>query len=87
MTPDPWTADGAPIVLRVPARRVKGWKIIRKKKVYSSKKGGIYRGDFKFTPPLPGPKKLKDMLSDSVETLTLVPYGCTQLRMTIFPRG
>ena len=90
---DPWNLDQPPIELRVPARKVNGWKIKKAKKV----KNLVWRdqvetkittkGDFRFTPNLPKPKKLNKMLADKVETITLVPYGCTHLRITIFPNG
>ena len=43
------------------------------------------KGDFKFTPPLPAPDLIKKRLSAKVGIISLVPYGCTNLRMTIFP--
>ena len=44
-------------------------------------------GHFRLTPPLPDPETLKGRLSDEIEIITLVPYGCTKLRITIFPQG
>jgi hypothetical protein len=43
-------------------------------------------GDFSFTPGLPEPNTLAKRLGKKTETITLVPYGCTNLRVTIFPR-
>ncbi|MDY3248037.1 MAG: hypothetical protein SOX17_06040, partial [Prevotella sp.] len=34
-------------------------------------------------PLLPAPDKV--VPTDTVETVTLVPYGCTELRLTVFP--
>ena len=34
-------------------------------------------------PLLPAPGKV--VATDTVETVTLVPYGCTELRLTVFP--
>jgi len=84
----PWSLDDAHIELHVPARRVKGWKICKKKKVtHQVWENGVKtevetEGKFAFTPQLPKPKKLKKKLSKKV---TLVPYGCTHLRITVLP--
>ena len=94
-TNDPWTIRTAPIELQVPARRVKGWKIERKKSVVGLYPNATFtgfepaekKGDFWLTPQLPDSKTLPAQLADKVETVTLVPYGCTKLRITIFPQG
>ncbi|MGA9118454.1 MAG: PA14 domain-containing protein [Bacteroidota bacterium] len=71
----PWEAANAPVELRVPARRVKGWKL----EADSTRPGSFY------TPHLPLRSTLADRLSKDVDTLTLIPYGCTLLRESIFP--
>ncbi|MCF8358176.1 MAG: glycoside hydrolase family 127 protein [Prolixibacteraceae bacterium] len=43
------------------------------------------KGNFNFTPPIPETAKLKEMLLPQVERIKLVPYGCTKLRITVFP--
>jgi hypothetical protein len=43
-------------------------------------------GNWKFTPPLPDKKYINSHLSPEPDTVTLVPYGCTKLRVTVFPR-
>lgn len=70
VTADPWSAP--PISMRLRARRLPGWDLIRPK--------GDDANWFE-TPPLPkapvtvGPE----------ERVTLVPYGTTHLRLTVFP--
>src|SRR5665647_884738 len=44
-------------------------------------------GDFRFTPDLPYPETLVNSLSDVLEEVTLVPYGCTKLRISVFPNA
>jgi len=83
ITPEPWLYP--PIELQVPARRVNGWILEKRKKTFSEKLGMI-KGNFNFTPQLPEPEDIKDRLSKKVEMVTLVPYGCTHLRLTIFPQ-
>ena len=91
MTAEPWSIDAAPIQLRVPARRVQGWDLERSKSIQSNntsrKKQETLRGDFAFTPQLPDPATLPEKLAKKLETVTLVPYGCTKMRITIFPQA
>ena len=42
------------------------------------------KGDMIFTPKIPETKELKQRLNPLSEMVTLVPYGCTKLRVTIF---
>jgi hypothetical protein len=68
---DPW---GEPVTtLTVPARRIAGWDL----------RSSPTDPEQKFTPPLPAPDAAQ--ISTATETLTLVPYGSTQLRMSVFP--
>jgi hypothetical protein len=48
--------------------------------------GWLRKGDFAFTPQLPTKSDSRIRLSDETEFVTLVPYGCAKLRVTIFPR-
>lgn len=70
--PDPWRRDGAPVELRVPAVRVPGWHLIRRH---------TRRGRVCFTPPLP--RRVPARARPAI--VRLVPYGCTHLRITLFP--
>lgn len=95
-TLDPWSHP--PVSLRVPVREVKGWRIRKAKRLRAQagelvdparNKWRLYEktiyGDFMLTPPLPDPATLKSRLGGKVQQVTLVPYGCTLLRVGIFP--
>lgn len=68
---DPW--EKPPVHLTVPARKVAGWDL----------QANPEKPEQKFTPPLPDLNAVQ--VSETVETLTLAPYGSTKLRVTIFP--
>jgi hypothetical protein len=68
---DPW--ENPPTTLTVPARRIEDWEL----------QSNPDNPSQKFTPPLPDLSVSK--VSETVERVTLVPYGSTQLRVTIFP--
>ena len=68
---DPW--DHPATTLTVPARSINGWDL----RTSPTDPGQ------KFTPPLPSPDATS--VGVEIEQLTLVPYGSTQLRMSIFP--
>lgn len=98
----PWRLKEPGIVLRVPARRLMGWDLDRRKEVIlegdsgdpalilSDKNHGngcaTRKGEFVFTPQLPSRGFPGLRLADNAETVTLVPYGCAKLRLTIFPK-
>ena len=86
-TPEPWSSHTAPIELRVPARRVSGWVIEEKESVTRVSWRGVEKieGKFALTPQLPDSDTLNQWLAKKVEMITLVPYGCAKLRITIFP--
>ncbi|MEE4194742.1 MAG: beta-L-arabinofuranosidase domain-containing protein [Anaerolineae bacterium] len=94
--PNPWKLEDAPIELIVPARKVEGWKMVETDEIERTpgkglfgiprwNKASIVKGDFKMTPDLPEPETLQAHLSDAVEMVHLVPYGCTRLRISLFP--
>jgi uncharacterized protein len=99
----PWTAEpfsAAPVRLVVPARKVRGWALLRRKRLPSigaklvdparnkwATFKSVARGDFLVTPPLPDPHTLRARLARDTEHITLVPHGCTLLRVGVFPRA
>ncbi|NOU35824.1 MAG: glycosyl hydrolase [Kiritimatiellaceae bacterium] len=96
MTSEPWT--NPPVSLRVPAKKIKGWTLSRPESIPATEralldpvnniwgpKRAMQKGDYLMTPDLPDEKTVKAGLSKKEELITLVPYGCTQLRLTLFP--
>jgi hypothetical protein len=65
----PWTIKNAPIKITVKGKKIPQWKIY----------GGI-SGPIPYSPDY---YKLKN--ENPEETLTLIPYGCTKLRISLFP--
>ncbi len=64
--------------------------VLRKDNVTFPEKGECefqHRGKFNLTPPLPDSRTLPLRLAKKVEMVTLIPYGCTQLRVTVFPQA
>ncbi len=88
VSPDPWSLENAPVQLLVPARKVRNWKLVKRKTVESFIDGRVQKikGNFTLTPPLPDPVSLPQRLGKTLQTIRLVPYGCTNLRLSVFPR-
>jgi len=102
MTDHPWSPENAPVALQVPARRVKGWKLNKQSEIiredfYPSHQDGLIhhwnviteriKGDYVFTPQIPDKEEVHSRLSTDKEMITLIPYGCAKLRLTIFPQA
>ncbi len=76
VTSKPWAQDQPPLEIRIPARRVANWKL---QKVHDKK----FDMDCVYTPHLPLATDIH--VYGEPEYITLVPLGCTDLRLTIFP--
>ena len=90
VTANPWDLRDAPppVALRVPVRRVTGWTFDGVNRNPRENDEDLPQMEYALlNPDLPDPETLADRLGAEVETVTLVPYGCTQLRLTIFPNG
>jgi hypothetical protein len=88
MSTNPWTLASAPVRIKVPVRRVEGWDLVREEDVsygYEWKDRSRRQGTAEMTPPLPASDSIGELLGKDREFVSLVPYGCTHLRLTLFP--
>ena len=72
----PWDHGNTPIQIQVPAKVVSDWQM---KQLHWD----IWNLDLLLTPAFPDQLKTED----ETQILTLVPYGSTELRMTVFPNA
>ncbi|MEP4095009.1 beta-L-arabinofuranosidase domain-containing protein [Reichenbachiella sp.] len=95
-----WSMDKSSISIKIPVRKIRNWEIERQERVlqedywpthkadtvaYWNKEFVKLEGDFAFTPNIPTRNFLIENVSQNIDTIQLVPYGFTNLRMTIFP--
>lgn len=75
MTDDPWI--DSPVKLTVPLKKIPGWTLHADPKFPERQQ----------TPPLPERDLdlVKALQKEEIEHLSLIPYGATHLRLTIFP--
>ena len=94
MSPKPWSVENAPLTVTVKVKEVKNWTLLRKKKIRAVH--NLYKrpwdmetktGNFLFTPPLPTDKFIEKNGLGEEETITLVPYACAKVRLTVFPKA
>ena len=94
MCDTPWSIAHAPMTVTVKARKVNNWTLLHTDTIRAVHnlyerpwKMETKKGDFLFTPPLPTDDFIKENGLDEEETITLVPYACAKVRLTVFPKA
>lgn len=65
-----WNLKHAPVEITAPARKIPNWKMVDGVAHQPvTNRSGVYKGE----------------VSDTIEKITLVPYGCTKVRVVAFP--
>jgi DUF1680 family protein len=65
-----WNEADAPIEIQVPARKIPGWVAVNGVAYQPvTDRDGVYKG----------------RVVDKIQTITLIPYGCTKVRVVAFP--
>lgn len=69
-TPFVWNQKNAPVMITAPARKILNWKVVDGVAHQPvTDREGIYKGE----------------VSSTTETITLIPYGCSKVRVVAFP--
>jgi uncharacterized protein len=81
MTDNPFLVETAPVRMQVSLRMLPQWEASWKPVLESPS------SDLKFAPrnPTSLPNNSEIQADGSIKTMTLVPYGCTHLRLTTLP--
>jgi uncharacterized protein len=72
--PRPFSPDGAGVIATARARRIPAWKLVQ------GWAGELSPADVAWS------DRAKPISDQPVETVTLIPYGCTNIRITEFPK-
>jgi hypothetical protein len=69
-SPFVWNQKHAPISITAPAKKIPNWKVVDGVAHQPiTDRNGIYKGE----------------VSETTQTITLIPYGCTKVRIVAFP--